>query len=237
MKSLRYSVVRALPGPLALAAAIVSTPASAGFPTGDFLKQAEEARFRHVCQSSPATPCTLVDLDGLFTGAECTPPAAASCVIDFVPEKQLRGVLTVIADDVVPAVPDGNIRTAVLLELQVGEETFFLADTFPEAEQIGAWNPVPGENSIFQIGFGGGALFQNNLAPLGARIEAIAAAKLGVDTATSDPVIVEGLTLSPTPTGTPKTPPDFPTAGNPAPVDALGQVARYRVTIRFAKNP
>jgi hypothetical protein len=48
-------------------------------------------------------------------------------------------------------------------------------------------------------------------------------------------VLFEGLSTSTTPTGTPKTPPAF---GAPDEHDdgPLAKVARYRVTIRFAKR-
>jgi len=220
----------------ALAALFAAAPAGAGFPGNDFLKQDEQATYRHVCINAPQTQCVDVDdFDSLFTGTECSPQAPESCAVDLVPDKQIRGVLTLIADDVDPTVPFDNIRTASMLEFQIGDELFVIADTFPEGQQIGSWNPIQGENAIFEVGFGGGALFKGNLGPFKTRIEEIAAAKLGVDTNATDPVMVEGLSLSPTPTGTPKTPPGFedPNAHDDGP---LAKVARYRVTIRFAKR-
>lgn len=156
-------------------------------------------------------------------------------MVDLVPDKQIRGVLTLIADDTEPGNEFSPVRTTAVLEFQIGDQSYYLGDTFSENEQVGAWNPIQSENAIYQVGFGGGALFQNNLSAMRAGIETIAAAQLGVDTTATDPVIVEGLSLSPTPTGTPKTPPAFE-APNEHDSDPLGEVARYRVTIRFAKR-
>lgn len=230
----RTLFARALSLVAGTAAAVFATPAGAGFPGNDFLKGQEQATYRHVCTNAPATQCVATDND-LFTGAECNPAAPDSCRVDVLPDVQIRGVLTLIADDVDPDVQFSGVRTASVLEFQIGDESYFIADTFPSDEQVGAWNPIQRENAIFEVGFGGGALFQGNLAPTAARIEEIAAAQLGVDTNATDPVIVEGLSLSPTPTGTPKTPPAFL---DPSDEDGgdLGKVARYRVTIRFAKR-
>lgn len=232
----RILAARAVSLAAALGLTVAATPAGAGFPGNDFLKQSEQAQYRHVCKNAPATLCVSTDaFDGLFTGAECAPAAPSSCVIDLVPDRQIRGILTLIADDVTPGDAFSPVRTAVLLELQIGDQSYLLGDTFSENEQVGAWNPIQGENAIFEVGFGGGALFQSNLSALRNRIEAIAAAQLGVDTNATDPVIVEGLSVSPTPTGTPKTPPTFESPGAHD-SDPLGKVARYRVTIRFAKR-
>jgi len=232
----RTLFVRALSPVAALAAIVVATPAGAGFPGNDFLKQAEQAQYRHVCKNAPATLCVATDaFDGLFTGAECVPAEPASCLIDLVPDQQIRGVLTIIGDDVDPTIEFGDIRAAAMLEFQVDGERFVIADTFQQGEQIGSWNPIQGENAIFQVGFGGGALLQGSLAAIAAKLEAIASTTLGVDVAATDPVLFEGLSSSPVPTGTPKTPPLFE-APDQHDGDPLAKVARYRVTIRFAKR-
>src|SRR5690606_17781854 len=107
------------------------------------------------------------------------------------------------------------------------------------AAGIGAWFPFDfvEEDSVFRVGFGGGQFFPNELAPLGARLSAIAQAELGVP-ADAVPVIQEALSDAPSsqPGSTPANrKQDGPALGASASPDPLGSVARYRITIRFAR--
>jgi hypothetical protein len=215
---------------LALLASLAAAPASwAGFPSLQNPNADQQAVLRFVCADAPGTQCLDQDADGVATGVECPAPAADPvCVPDFA-AGEIRGTLTVLADDVSAESGPNDIRMTVLFDFKAAGRSFVLADTF--LDQIGGWNVVFDENEVADYLFVGGTLFQGNLAPLGAQIQAIAQTELGVP-ADALPVVAEGVvetTSSLDASSVRKAP------GRDAsdPADGTASVARYRLTIRF----
>lgn len=214
----------------ALLAAVAAAPAArAGFPSAADPDADQQAVLRFVCADDPAIQCLDLDPDGLSTGVECPAPAADPvCVPDFAPG-EIRGTLTVLADDVSAEGGPNDIRMTVLFDFKVGAQSFVLADTF--LDKIGGWNVVFDETEVANYLFVGGTLFQGNLAPLGSRILALAQQELGVPAGTL-PVVAEGVVAT-TPSLDAADVRKAPGRDASAPTDGTATVARYRITVRF----
>jgi hypothetical protein len=218
-----------------------ASPAHAGFPGGGTIGEIQRSLFRYVCSNNPQIVCQLDPNFGTFDpDADCgvaVPPR--TCELDVVPNTDIRAALTIIADDKTPdprPPGDGDVRTTVMLEFQIGEDRYALADFFPENTKIAEWFYVPEESDIFHFDFSGGSLLNGSLTPLRQKLEAIGKAKLGVPATGVSAVMFPG---GPSVFGLPKPQeletdasavPSAGSAGNP-----LASIARYRVTIRFAK--
>jgi hypothetical protein len=231
----------------ALAAALATLaagPARAGFPGTNNLAEAERVLLRYVCSNAPQTQCVEQDpFGGGFTASECPASPAPTCAIDYVPNAEIRALLTVIADDRTgePPSADPDVRTTVMLEFKIGNDSYAIADFFQEDTTVGDWFFVPSEADIFHFDFGGGALLSNRLSTLGSKLKQIGAAHLGVPSL-SNPVIVEGLAESPVHNGGTPKPQELETnqsltASGSNPGQPLASIARYRVTIKFARTP
>jgi len=226
------------------AAALVAPAARAGFPGTNNLAEAERVLLRYVCSNAPQTQCVDQDpFGGGFTASECPANPAPTCAIDYVPNAEIRALLTIVADDRTGETPssDPDVRTTVILEFKIGNDSYAIADFFQEDTTVGDWFFVPSEADIFHFDFGGGALLSNRLSTLGSKLKQIGVAKLGVPSL-SNPVIVEGLAESPVHNGGTPKPQELEThQSNTATATDLGQplasIARYRVTIKFARTP
>jgi hypothetical protein len=242
-------------GSIALVAA--ASPARAGFPGDLSAGEIQRSVLKYVCANAPATTCVVDSGSGEFT-PETTCPAATPtplCVVDFIPNAEIRALLTVIADDRTPAATDfGDVRTTVLLEFKIGDDSYAIADAYNPQSAIGEWFNVPTERDIYRFDFAGGALLGGSLKPLGDKLLQIGQARLGVPSTKVTPVMTEGLVAtstaagSATPNGTPK-PQELETNQSCVPADTdascaaaqagqpLASIARYRVTIKFAVTP
>jgi len=235
--------------------ALGAPAAHAGFPGNLTLGQTEAAVLRYVCSNAPQTRCVTVDSSsGLHDASECPANPAPTCVLDYVPNAEIRGLLTIIADDRTgdlvgndnhpwnPLVDGEDTRTMVLLEFKIGSDSYALADFFPGQAKIGEWFSVPSEADIFQFQFGGGALLGGSLNTLGQKLEQLGQAHLGVPSTNTRPVLVEGLFESSANSfGTPK-PRELETDQSAVPSNTstgqpLASIARYRVTIKFVRTP
>ncbi len=186
------------------------------------------ATIRSVCANNPSQVCTTqLPNSAEFDPAQCpATPAPQACVFDFLPNADIRALLTVISDDPTPAdTTTADVRVGVLLEFQIGEKHFVIAEQFTPGAKIADWFPIFAEDAItgvessFYATNGG---FQVG-SSLGKRMVEIAVAELGVP-ANSIPTLVAA---------EPKTPElEVDQSG---PTQETGSVARFRVTIRFGK--
>jgi hypothetical protein len=228
-------------GLFAITLAAGAWPAHAGFPGGGTIGEIQRSTFRYVCSNNPLIVCQLDPDSGTFDPiADCgsgSPPP--TCEIDVVPNTDIRAALTIIADDKTPAPRppgDGDVRTTILLEFQIGEDRYALGDFFPENTKIAEWFYVPEESDIYHFDFSGGSLLNGSLTALRLKLEEIARAKLGLPASGVRAVMFTG---GPSAFGLPKPReletdasaiPSGGSSGNP-----LASIARYRVTIRFAR--
>jgi len=239
-------------GGIALAAA--ARPARAGFPGENNAGEIQRSTLRYVCSNAPATQCPIQQ-DGSFTPETSCPAATPTpkCVVDFIPNAEIRALLTLIADDRTPAVTDfGDVRTSMMLEFKIGEDSYALAEAFNSQSSVGEWFNVPTERDIYQFQFAGGALLEGSLSSLRHKLLQIGQARFGVPSTSVQPVMLEGLVAtdyaegSSTPKGTPK-PQELETNQSCVPADTdpscaaaqagqpLASIARYRVIIKFAR--
>jgi hypothetical protein len=230
-----------LGAPLAAAAVLlcVGSAARAGFPGNGSVQQEILSSLRWVCEAEPATACVQTDgnVPPALTGAECPGGPPAPCVVDFVPDAEIRALLTVAADDRSDVASDGqDVDVAILVEFQIGDERFVLSDFAPGGSRISGWNPLFSEDAIFAEPNlnEGGVLLGASLDPLRLRIEDIARPRLGL------PASGVRAVLTAEPLATPSTQPrrksperevDASADGDP-----LASVARFRVTVRFART-
>jgi hypothetical protein len=161
--------------------------------------------------------------------------------VDYVPNAEIRALLTIVSDDNTPgAVLAGETDNTVIVEFKIGDDSYALADFFEENQDIAFWFNVPFESDIYSFQFAGGALLNGSLANLRDKLLQIGQARLGVPTANVQPVLFEGIVPSDTPNGTPK-PNELETNQSAVPNGGAGQplasIARYRVTIKFARTP
>lgn len=182
-----------------------------------------------VCANNPSQVCTTkLPNSPEFDPAQCpATPAPQECVIDFLPNAEIRALMTVIGDDPTPAVTsDADVRIAVLLEFQIGDSPYVIADAFTPGAKIADWFAVLDESGVFSIhnSFAATNVPFGATSDIGQRLVEIAIAKFGVP-ANSIPTLLAA---------DPKTP-ELEVDQSGA-TQATGSVARYRVLIRFA-NP
>lgn len=181
-----------------------------------------------VCANNPSQVCTTqLPNSAEFDPAQCpATPAPQECVFDFLPNTEIRALMTVISDDPTPAVTtDADVRIAVLLEFQIGEKHFVIADTFTPGAKIADWFAIFDEAAIFSVNssfYATNGAFQAN-SDIGKRLVEIAITEFGVP-ATSIPTLLAA---------DPKTP--ELTVDQSGATQGTGSVARYRIAIRFAK--
>jgi len=181
-----------------------------------------------VCANNPSQVCTThLSNSAEFDPLQCpAAPAPQECVIDFLPNTEIRALMTVISDDPTPAVTsDADVRIAVLLEFQIGEKHYVIADAFTPGSKIADWFPIFGEADIFSVDnsfYATNGPFQAN-SDIGKRLVEIAITEFGVPANTIPTLLAAD----------PKTP-ELAVDQSGA-TQATGSVARYRVTIRFAK--
>jgi hypothetical protein len=216
----------------AAAVALAATAAQAGFPGSFSANQAQQFALRFVCADAPATQCLDLDFNGFLSGIECPAPAADPvCVPDFV-GGEIRGVLTVVSDNVDPgAATPAFSRVSLVFDFRIGDEAMVLADTFDEDFGVGGWFPYTEEDDAFTFDFAGGALFEQELGDLGDQILAVGQSRLGVP-AGAIPVISEGIIVT-SPSTSSQDALKTPTRDASAPTDETASVARYRITVRF----
>lgn len=229
---------RAAAAPALAAALLLAAPvARAGFPSNGSVQEEIFSTLRWVCEAEPATACVETDgeIPPSLTGAECPGGPPAPCVVDFVDGADLRGLLTVIADDRSDTADDGqDVDAAILFEFQIGDERFVLAEFAPAASRIAGWNPLVREDAIFAEPNlnEGGVLLGGTLDALRERLEDIARPRLGL------PASGVRAVLTAEPLAEPATRPQRKGADREvdasADGDPLASVARFRVTIRFA---
>ncbi|HTY16193.1 MAG TPA: hypothetical protein VMH82_00550 [Myxococcota bacterium] len=240
-------------GGLALLAA--ATPVRAGFPGSNTAGEVQRSSLRYVCANATATQCPIDPQSGDFTPATSCPAANPTplCVADFIPNAEIRALLTIVADDRTPAATDfGDVRAFAMLEFKIGEDSYAIADAFNPQSAVGEWFNVPTERDIYKFDFAGGALMEGSLASLRQEILKIGRARLGIPSTGVMPVMLEGLVATPntagsaTPEGTPK-PQELETNQSCVPSDTdpsctgvpagqpLASIARYRVSIQFAR--
>ena len=118
------------------------------------------------------------------------------------------------------------MRIAVLLEFQIGDSPYVIADAFTPGAKIADWFAVLDESGVFSIdnSFDATNVPFGATSDIGKRLVEIAIAKFGAP-ANSIPTLLAA---------DPKTPElEIDQSGA---TQATGSVARYRVTFRFA-NP
>lgn len=225
-----------------LVIAVLPGTARAGFPLGvPNVLELEHDAVRHVCSNAPAIVCLQRDTPnffrGLYTAAECPNPASApTCVIDFVPNAEIRGVLTIVADDRRPDLaayePGDDFNTTLLFEFTANGKDFVVADTFHGV--FGRWFAFDFvEPRVSATGLGGAQFFPGSLQALKTRLQQIAASELGV-APDSVPVMLEALSTAPSSQSANSTVHKGPEADASADDDPLATVVRFRVTLRFA---
>jgi hypothetical protein len=181
-----------------------------------------------VCANNPSQVCTTqLPNSAEFDPAQCpATPAPQECVFDFLPNAEIRALMTVIGDDPTPDATDvADVRLTVLIEFQIGEEHFVIAESFTPGAKIADWFPVIDEHDVFSIDssfYATNGLFQAS-SSIGQRLVQIASAKFGAP-ANSIPTLLAA---------DPKTP-ELETDQS-GPTQPTGSVARYRITIRFGK--
>jgi hypothetical protein len=183
---------------------------------------------RSVCANNPSQVCTVrLENSPEFDPAQCpaTPPPQ-ECVLDFLPDADIRALLTVIGDDPTPAdTTNTDVRIGVLLEFKIGEKLFAVAEMFTPEAKIADWFPIGVEQVIFLAGntmYATNGGFQTGSA-IGQRLSEIAVAELGVP-AGSVPTI-QGASTKTLELGVDQS----------GPTQTTGSIARYRITIRFGR--
>ena len=181
-----------------------------------------------VCANNPTQVCTT-QLEGSFEfdPAQCpATPAPQECVIDFLPDSEIRTLLTVISDDPTPAdTTNTDVRIGVLLEFQIGEKHFVIAELFTPGAKIADWFPIALEEVIFGVAnsfYATNGGFQAN-SDIGKRLIEIAVAELGLPASSIPTLVAVDL----------KTP-ELEVHQSGA-TQGTGSVARYRATFRFAR--
>jgi hypothetical protein len=214
---------------LAAALALGPVPAAATAPGSLDATQREQSVLKFVCANAPAIQC--VDLDSgnfTFSASECpAAPPPQECVPDFIPDVEIRGILTVILDDPTPdQTGDINVRSTVLIEFQIGDTPYVVAETFTPGQKIADWFPLADEEGALKVNlsFRSANVPFGAIVPLYTRIREIATAELGVP----------ATALTTLRAADPKTP--ELTVDASGPTDTLASVGRYRVVIKFA-NP
>jgi hypothetical protein len=213
---------------LACALLFPALTASATAPGSLDAREREFVVLQFVCANNSSQVCTThLPASPAFDPAQCpATPAPQECVIDFIPNAEIRALMTVIGDDPSPAdqtTPD--VRISVLLEFQIGEEKFVIAESFTPGNKIADWFPIFDEHDVFSMG---NTFYATNV-PIGAttsigdRLVQIAIAKFGAP----------ANSIATLRAADPKTP-ELEVDQSGA-TQATGSVARYRVTIRFAK--
>ncbi len=183
---------------------------------------------RSVCANNPSQVCTVeLPSSPEFDPAQCpATPAPQECVLDFLPNAEIRALMTVIGDDPTPAVTnDTNVRISVLLEFRIGDSPYVIADAFQPEAKIADWFAVGDEIGVFSVdnSFSATNVPFGATSDIGKRLVEIAIAEFGVP-ADSIPTLLAA---------DPKTP-ELEVDQSGA-TQATGSVARYRVTIRFGK--
>ena len=110
------------------------------------------ATIRSVCANNPSQVCTTqLPNSAEFDPAQCpATPAPQACVFDFLPNADIRALLTVISDDPTPAdTTTADVRVGVLLEFQIGEKHFVIAEQFTPGAKIADWSRSPSRSSAY----------------------------------------------------------------------------------------
>lgn len=181
-----------------------------------------------VCANNPSQVCTIrLPNEAEFDPAQCpATPAPRECVIDFLPNSEIRALMTVIGDDQTPGdTTTSDVAIDVLIEFQIGEKHFVIAETFPPGARIADWFAVATEDDVFSIEtsfYATNGPFQTGSA-ISKRLVEIAVAELGVP-----------VTSIPTLLAADRKTPDLEVDQSGA-TQATGSVARYRIALRFAK--
>ncbi len=218
---------------MVVATGLLALPAAAGAPGGADAAANEIFYLKHVCENDATTQCVATGFGGL-TGEECT--GTTTCVPAFVPNAEIRALLTLIAHDETPNdTNDISVDVTLLFEFKVGDNTYVIADHYRAGDKIIDWFLFPDEDRIYNIDLGGGSILRADLQEVNDRLVQIAQNEFGIATPVIA-VVQEGLTSS---TSTPirRAPRKSPEleADESAQGNGLATIARYRVTILFGE--
>jgi hypothetical protein len=150
--------------------AALALPAQAGIPGGGTsIEVRANDLLLHVCQEDPTIACVERDLSAFahpYTGAECEAEGLApACEIAFVKGSEVRGTLTLSADE---DLATGEVALTLTYRFRLGgsaQPFHVLTESYPPGTRLGNWNPIVAESEIFDVR-GEGQILDGSLEPV-----------------------------------------------------------------------